>query len=101
MRQTRLAGLRSCRKHRTTVTDPAAAKAPDLVRHDFTAHAVNTEYAGDTAYLSIGGGKICYLAGWTIADHRRAQPVIEAPAPAERTPGSLAGADIHTDHGTQ
>jgi transposase InsO family protein len=41
------------------------------------------------------------LAGWAIADHMRAELVIDALAAAERTRGSLAGAVIHTDHGAQ
>lgn len=88
MRQTGQTGLRLRRKHRTTVADPSAAKAPDLIRRDFTAQAVNTKYVGDITYLSIGGGKFCYLAtvidlasrrltGWAIADHMRAELVIE------------------------
>ncbi|MBP2586209.1 hypothetical protein J3A78_006687 [Streptomyces sp. PvR006] len=37
MRQAGLAVLRLRRRHRTTVADPAAAKAPDLIGRDFTA----------------------------------------------------------------
>jgi transposase InsO family protein len=112
MRQAGLAGLRLRRKQCTTVADPAAAKAPDLINRDFTAQAVNTKYVGDITYLSVGSGKFCYLAtvidlasrrlaGWAIADHMRAELVIDALAAAERTRGSLAGAVLHTDHGAQ
>ncbi|MFK0256279.1 IS3 family transposase [Streptomyces sp. NPDC090445] len=38
-----LAGLRLRRRHRTTVSDPAAAKAPDLICRDFTGSDVNTK----------------------------------------------------------
>lgn len=41
MRAIRLEGVRLRRQHRTTVADPAAAKAPDLIGHDFTTTAVN------------------------------------------------------------
>lgn len=41
------------------------------------------------------------LAGWAIADHMRAELVVDALAAAERTRGSLAGAIMHTDHGAQ
>ncbi|MGW0747834.1 IS3 family transposase [Streptomyces sp. NPDC002817] len=112
MRSIGLAGVRLRRRHRTTITDPAAAKAPDLIGRDFTASEPNTKYVGDITYLPLDGGKFLYLAtvidlasrrlaGWAIADHMRTDLVTEALAAAERTRGSLAGAVIHTDHGAQ
>nr|BFD90890.1 hypothetical protein KitaXyl93_22500 [Kitasatospora sp. Xyl93]BFD90911.1 hypothetical protein KitaXyl93_22710 [Kitasatospora sp. Xyl93]BFD90952.1 hypothetical protein KitaXyl93_23120 [Kitasatospora sp. Xyl93]BFD90973.1 hypothetical protein KitaXyl93_23330 [Kitasatospora sp. Xyl93]BFD92097.1 hypothetical protein KitaXyl93_34570 [Kitasatospora sp. Xyl93] len=112
MNAAQIAGLRLRRKHRTTIADPAAAKAPDLVGRDFTAEQPNRKYVGDITYLPVGGGKFCYLAtvidlcsrrlaGWAIADHMRAELVIDALAAAERTRGSLHGAVMHTDHGSQ
>ncbi|CAM5570737.1 IS3 family transposase ISTesp3 [Streptomyces alboniger] len=107
-----IAGLRLRRKHHTTIADPAAAKAADLIGRDFTATAVNTKYVGDITYLPLTGGKFLYLAtvidlasrrlaGWAIAGHMRAELVIDALAAAERCRGSLAGAVMHTDHGSQ
>ncbi|WP_442814163.1 IS3 family transposase [Streptomyces sp. NBC_00151] len=112
MRGAGLAGLRLRRRHRTAVADPAAAKAPDLVGRDFTAGEPNTKYVGDITYLPLDGGKFLYLAtvidlasrrlaGWAIADHMRADLVVDALVAAERTRGSLAGAVLHTDHGAQ
>ncbi|MFF3951565.1 IS3 family transposase [Streptomyces sp. NPDC001902] len=112
MRSIDLAGVRLRRRHRTTIADPAAAKAPDLIGRDFTATAVNTKYVGDITYLPLTGGKFLYLAtvidlasrrlaGWAIADHKRADLVIDALHGAERTHGSLAGATFHSDHGAQ
>ncbi|MET7436164.1 IS3 family transposase [Streptomyces flaveolus] len=112
MRSIGLAGVRLRRRHRTTVADPAAAKAPDLIGRDFTGSKPNTKYVGDITYLPVDGGKFLYLAtvvdlasrrlaGWAIADHMRTELVIEALAAAERTRGSLAGAVMHTDHGAQ
>lgn len=66
MRQVGLAGLRLRRRHRTTVADPAAAKAPGLMGRGFTAKNVNTKYVGDTTYLSVGGRRFCHLA--TVID---------------------------------
>ncbi|WP_405705587.1 IS3 family transposase [Streptomyces sp. NBC_00069] len=40
MRTIGVEGLRLRRRHRTTVPDPAAAKAPDLIGRDFTATQV-------------------------------------------------------------
>ncbi|MFB7076247.1 IS3 family transposase [Streptomyces sp. NPDC056308] len=112
MRAIGLQGVRLRRRHRTTVPDVAAVKAPDLIGRDFTAEAPNTKYVGDITCLSVGSGKFCYLAtvidlysrrlaGWAIADHMRTELVTDALAAAIRTRGSLAGAVIHTDHGAQ
>jgi hypothetical protein len=61
MKASGIAGLRLRRRQRTTVADPAAAKAPDLVGRDFTAREVNTKYVGDITYLPVGGARFCYL----------------------------------------
>lgn len=112
MRTIGLEGVRLRRRHHTTLADPAMAKAPDLIGHDFTTAAVNTKYVGDITYLPVSGAKPLYLAtvidlasrllaGWAIADHMRTELVIDALAAAERTRGSLDGAIMHTDHGSQ
>ncbi|MGW0565415.1 IS3 family transposase, partial [Streptomyces sp. NPDC003016] len=112
MRTIGLEGVRLRRRHRTTLTDQAAPKAPDLIGRDFTAAAVNTKYVGDITYLPVSGSKPLYLAtvinlasrrlaGWAIADHMRTELVTDALTAAERTRGSLAGAIMHTDHGSQ
>ncbi|WP_106982656.1 IS3 family transposase [Streptomyces megasporus] len=112
MRCINLAGVRLRRRHRTTIPDPAAAKAPDLIGRDFTATEPNTKHVGDITYLPLDGGKFLYmatvidlasrrLAGWAIAGHTRTDLVTDALAAVERTRGSLAGAVMHTDHGAQ
>ncbi|MGW6263704.1 IS3 family transposase [Streptomyces sp. NPDC055085] len=112
MRTIGLAGLRLRRRHRTTIADPAAAKAPDLIGRDFTADRLNSKYVGDITYLPLEGGKFLYLAtvidlasrrlaGWALAEHMRTELVTDALAAARQTRGSLAGAIMHTDHGSQ
>ncbi|MEU3620569.1 IS3 family transposase [Streptomyces sp. NPDC006872] len=112
MKAIELAGLRLRRRHRTTVPDLAAAKAADLVGRDFSATEVNTKYVGDITYLPLSGGTFRYLAtvidlaprrpaGWAIADHMRADLVIDALHAAERTCGNLASAIFHSDHGAR
>lgn len=112
MRTIGLEGVRLRRRHRTTLADHAAPKAPDLIGRDFTATEVNTKYVGDITYLPVSGSKPLYLAtvidlasrrlaGWAIADHMRTELVSDALTAAERTRGSLAGAVMHTDHGSQ
>lgn len=89
MRACGIEGVRLRRRHRTTVPDPAAAKAPDLIGRNFTAESLNTKYVGDITYLPIDGGKFCYLATvidlasrrlayWAIADHMRTELVTDA-----------------------
>lgn len=112
MRRIGLQGLRLRRRHRTTIPDPAAAKAPDLIGRDFTAPAPNQRYVGDITYLPVGERGFLYLAtvldlhsrrlvGYAIADHMRADLVVDALAAAARTRGSLDGAVFHSDHGAQ
>ncbi|RQX02698.1 IS3 family transposase, partial [Micromonospora globispora] len=112
MRRFGVHGLRLRRRVRTTVPDPAAAKAPDLIGRDFTAPAINQRYVGDITYLPVGDRGFLYLAtvidlhsrrlaGWAIADHMRTDLVIDALHVAKRTRGSLDAAIMHTDHGAQ
>ena len=112
MRRFGVHGLRLRRRVRTTIPDPAAAKAPDLIGRDFTAAASNWRYVGDITYLPVGDRGFLYLAtvidlhsrrlvGWAIADHMRTELVLDAFTAAQRTRGSLAGAIMHTDHGGQ
>jgi transposase InsO family protein len=112
MRASGIEGVRLRPRHRTTVPDPAAAKASDLIGLDFTADKPNTKYVGDITYPPIEGGKFRYLAtvidlasrrlaGWAIAGHMRTNLVTDALAAAVRTRGSLAGSIMHTDHGAQ
>jgi transposase InsO family protein len=112
MRRFGVQGLRLRRRVQTTIADPAASKAPDLIGRDFTAPAVNQRYVGDITYLPVGERGFLYLAtvidlhsrrlaGWAIADHMRTDLVIDALDAAERTRGSLDGSIMHTDHGAQ
>ncbi|MFE5868450.1 DDE-type integrase/transposase/recombinase [Streptomyces roseifaciens] len=112
MRSIGLAGLRLRRRHRTTVPEPAAEKAPDLIGRDFTAEAVNTKYVGDITYIPLTNGKFLYLAtaiglasrrldGWALADHMRTELVTDALAAAQRPRRTLRDTVLHTDHGAQ
>jgi transposase InsO family protein len=110
MRRYRIQGLRLRRRVISTIADPTAAKAPDLIGRDFTAAQINRRYVGDITYLPVGERGFLYLAtvidlhsrrlaGWAIADHMRTDLVIDALDAAGRTRDSLDGAIMHTDHG--
>jgi len=71
-------GLRLRRRHRTTIADPAADQAPDLIGRDFTAAAPNLRYVGDITYLPFGDRGFLYLA--TVIDlHSRGWPATPSP----------------------
>jgi transposase InsO family protein len=112
MRRFGVQGLRLRRRVQTTIADPAASKAPDLIGRDFTVPEINQRYVGDITYLPIGERGFRYLAtvidlrsrrlaGWAIADHMRTDLVIDALTEAQRTRGDLDGSIMHTDHGAQ
>ena len=82
MRRFGVQGLRLRRRVQTTIADPAASKAPDLIDRDFTAPTVNQRYVGDITYLPVGERGFLYLAtvidlhsrllaGWAIAEQLR------------------------------
>ncbi|MCQ1578487.1 DDE-type integrase/transposase/recombinase [Streptomyces parvus] len=73
---------------------------------------MNRKYVGGITYLPVSGARPLYLAtvidlcsrrlaGWAIADHMRTELVIDALAAAEQTRGTLTGAIMHTDRGSQ
>ncbi len=107
-----IAGIRLRRRVRTTISEPAEAKAPDLLKRDFTAEAPNRKYVGDITYLPLADGSNLYLAtvidccsrklaGWAVADHMRTDLVTDALKAALADRGSLRGAIFHADHGAQ
>jgi transposase InsO family protein len=107
-----IAGIRLRRRVRTTVPEPSDAKAPDLLKRDFTAPTPNTKYVGDITYLPLANGHNLYLAtvidccsrklaGWAVADHMRTTLVTDALKAALADRGSLRGAIVHADHGAQ
>ncbi|KUN28481.1 hypothetical protein AQJ11_13320 [Streptomyces corchorusii] len=87
-------------------------KVPDLNSRTSTADEANRTYVGDVTDLPLVDGTFrCFatvidlcsrrLAGWAIAEHQRADLVVDALKAAERTRGSLAGTVMHTDPGAQ
>ena len=108
-------GLVPCqpRPWRPTTTRPGAGAEiiPDLVGRDFTADVPGTKLVGDITYLPTWQG-FCYLAtvidcctkeciGYAIADHMRAELVIDALRMAARNYQLQPEAIFHSDHGSQ
>jgi len=111
----RAAGLEGRRKKRwrvTTVADPAAERARDLIGRDFAPRpGTDRRYVGDITYIPTWEGW-AYLAtvidlssrrvaGWALADHMRTELVEDAllMAFAQRRPA--AGVIFHSDRGCQ
>ena len=111
MRQAGLSGMVRRRKGRTTVSIPGIAIAPDLVRRDFAPTKPNRLWVADLSEIATWEGKL-YLAvvvdcfsrrcvGWAMAEHMRAELVVEALEMAiwQRRPD--AGLVHHSDRGGQ
>ena len=111
----RAAGLEGRRKKRwrtTTIADPAAERARDLIRRDFAPRTgTDQRYAGDITYVMTWEGW-AYLAtvidlssrrvvGWALADHMRTELVEDALAMAFATRRPAAGVIFHSDRGCQ
>jgi transposase InsO family protein len=107
-----LAGCQSRAYKTTTQPDPDPPTAPaDLVGRDFTATVPGTKLVGDITYIPTWQGWL-YLAsvidcctkeciGYALADHMRADLVIDALQMAARNHTLADGAIFHSDRGTQ
>lgn len=62
MREHGWRGATRARAVRTTVADPAAARAPDLVNRCFTTEAPDTLWVADFTYVPMAGGGFGYTA---------------------------------------
>ena len=111
----RAAGLEGRRKKRwrtTTITDPAADRARDLIQRDFAPRpGTDRRYAGDITYIMTWEGW-AYLAtvidlssrrvaGWALADHMRTSLVEDALSMAFTTRRPADGVIFHSDRGAQ
>jgi transposase InsO family protein len=112
MRERGVVGRHLRRRKRTTVADPLAPPAPDLIKRDFTAAGLDQRWCGDITYLRVGQGWL-YLAtvidiasrrliGWSINTHMRASLVIDAlDAAVQARGGRVDGVVFHADRGSQ
>ena len=111
----RAAGLEGRRKKRwrsTTIADPAADRARDLIRRDFApCPGTDLRYAGDITYIATWQGW-AYLAtvtglasrrvvGWALADHMRTELAADALSMAFTTRRPAGGVIFHSDRGCQ
>ena len=111
MREAGICGLVSRKRGRTTIRVPGVRVADDLVKRDFRPAGPDLLWVADITYLRSWEGFL-YLAavqdafsraivGWSMADHMRAEFVVDAlqMALARRRPGP--GLVHHSDQGSQ
>jgi transposase InsO family protein len=111
----RIAGLEGrCKKRwrKTTVVDPDAERALDLIqRHFGPCTELDRRYVGDITYIATWEGW-AYLAtvidlasrrvvGWALADHMRTELVEDALSMAFSTRRPEKGVIFHSDRGCQ
>ena len=110
----RAAGLVGChrrRRHGLTRRDPTAAPAPDLVGRQFTAERPNALWVADITYVPTWSGWLSLavvldvwsrrVVGWAMADHLRAELVVDALDMAIWRRRPATGLVHHSDQGCQ
>ena len=112
MRRSGLEGRCKKRWRTTTVPDPDAERARDLIRRHFgPCVEIDRRYAGDITYIATWEGW-AYLAtvidlasrkvvGWALADHMRTELVTDALEAAFLTRQPPAGVIFQSDRGCQ
>lgn len=114
MRELDIRGVsRRRKKVFTTVSDPDALRAPDLVNRNFKADRPDALWVTDLTYVPTRSAMayVCFIVdvysrrivGWTAASHMRTQMVLDALEMARRSRGSkrLVGLVTHSDAGSQ
>lgn len=109
-------GIRRQKKVRTTVADPTAERAPDLVDRQFTVDAPNRLLVADFTYVKLVTGVFVYVAfvidayagtivGWEVSGSKRTRFVESALRQAvslrSRQGNPVDGAIHHSDAGSQ
>jgi len=114
MRTMEIEGIsRRRRKVFTTIADPDAVRAPDLVKRNFTAERPDALWVTDLTYVPTRTGMayVCFIVdafsrrivGWRVAAHMRTDMVLDALEMARRSRGGrrLTGLVAHADAGSQ
>jgi putative transposase len=114
MRELGIEGVSRRRKRVfTTVADPDAVRAPDLVNRNFTAERPDALWVTDLTYVPTRSGMayVCFIVdafsrrivGWRVASNMRTDMVLDALEMARRSRGRrrLVGLVAHADAGSQ
>jgi putative transposase len=106
-------GVTRARTVRTTIPDPAAARAPDLVKRHFTAERPGQLHVADFTYVPLDGGGFGYtafvidafaglIAGWECSLSKQTafveRAIRQAAALRARQGHPVGGAVHHSDY---
>lgn len=113
----RQAGIQGAKRRgkpwRTTIANPAAHRAPDLVQRDVTASRSDELWVADFTYLRCWQGTVSFsfvidvhsrrIVGWQFASHMRTDLVLDAlrMALTRRQAGANVKLTHHSDAGSQ
>ena len=113
MARQRLVGRPTRRRFRSlTRPDKAAAPAPDLVKRDFTAPAINLKWCGDLTEVPTDEGELYWahvedlasrrIPGFALSEHHDAAVAVAALQMAAAVRGGdVAGVIFHSDRGSE
>ncbi|MGW2395634.1 IS3 family transposase [Kitasatospora sp. NPDC001664] len=111
MRERGIAGITRRRRRSLTRPDHQARPAPDLIGRDFAATRPGTRLVGDITYLPTGQGWLylaCWLdlatrevVGYAMAEHHRADLVVDALHMAHARGRLESGRVAHNDRGSE
>ncbi|MEU0204004.1 MULTISPECIES: IS3 family transposase [unclassified Streptomyces] len=111
MRERDIRGATRRRRCSLTRPDAKAKPAPDLIGRDFHAGHPGTKLVGDITCLPTAEGRLylaCWLdlatrevVGYAMADHHRAEIVVDALDMAHGRGGLETGCVIHSDRGSE
>ncbi|WP_055557756.1 IS3 family transposase [Streptomyces sp. NBRC 110028] len=111
MREHGITGVTRRRRRSLTRPDRQARPAPDLIGRDFTATRPGTRLVGDITYLPTHEGWLylaCWLdlatrevVGYAMADHHRAELVVDALRMAHGRGSLEPGCITHSDRGSE
>lgn len=112
MRDLGIEGVRRGKPVKTTKSDPAVPRHPDLVNRRFSASAPNALWVTDLTYVPTWAGVayVCFIVdafsrmivGWRVASNMRTTMVLDALEMARWSRGNtLPGLRCHSDAGSQ
>jgi transposase InsO family protein len=111
MRERDIRGVTRRKHHSLTRPDKKAKLAPDLIGRNFHAERPGIKLVGDITYLPTAEGWLylaCWLdlatrevVGYAMADHHRAELVVDALDMAHARTALETGCVIHSDRGSE
>ena len=99
MRAAGIEGARRSKRVKTTRSQPASARHPDLVQREFTATAPNRLWVTEWTFVPtwVGVAYVCFIVdvfsrmivGWRVALHMRIEMVLDTIEMARRSRAAM------------